>query len=358
MSQITYYAIGSYTAVQGHVPHACGEGITLISFDEDRGVFDKVEIIDQVNNPSFLSWDRVNRQLYAVTESNEGSGLIQSYKRGENLHFYKNSSVTGPGKAGCHLAGDFKNEILYAVSYMEGTLKAYPLVKGCPDENSLSIQFKGDGPDKDRQESSHAHQVMVCHRHPFVYICDLGSDRIWRLGNPNQLSNFSTALRVPPGYGPRHLAFDPHSDFAFVLCELIPRLLLVKIDASDGSMKIIQDLSTVSDGEKRVCAPAAVKIHPSGKTLAVSNRFDDSISVFQIERDEMDLSLSFHSNFSSTGKTPRDITFSPSGKWLFIANQDSNDIQSRLFNENSGLPCHTWSIPLTINTPVCITALE
>jgi len=349
-------AIGSYTEFQDHVPNACGEGITIISFDETEGLWGDFNILGDLKNPSYLEWDSMQRHLYAITESNEGAGLIQVYKTDNN--YQPVSSIPGPGRAGCHLRGDFSNNMMYAVSYTDGTLKAYTLEKGVPVDQVFHHRFEGSGPDRNRQEKAHAHQVLFYSDSPYLYVCDLGSDRIWVGSRQREKAAFQEALIVPSGYGPRHLAFDHSGEYVFILCELNPHLLVAKINQTDGSLEIVQDLPTVDSRPFPLCAPAAVKVHPSGKTVAVSNRFDDSITVFQIKRKEKKVSLEYFQNFSSKGKTPRDITFCPSGRWLLIANQDSGDIQVKAFDPETGVPLERWSEPLNTGSPVCIISLD
>lgn len=43
----------------------------------------------------------------------------------------------------------------------------------------MAIQQKGTGPNKDKQESPHAHSVWVDPSKQWVLCCDLGADRIF-----------------------------------------------------------------------------------------------------------------------------------------------------------------------------------
>lgn len=357
MGSFIQLAIGCFTDVEDHTPYACGKGIRIISFDEDRGIWGNSTLLEGHKNPSYLDWDHEKRILYAIADSSDEKGEILIYKSDLNQRLYLDSSVSGPGLAACHLKGDFKNHKIYAVSYGDGTANAYNLDKGIPTDPCQFFHFEGTGPNRERQVHSHVHQVMFDNQSPYFYICDLGSDRIWMNRRRGGKTSFDVALKVPYGYGPRHLAFDPSGQYAFILCELIPRILLVRFKSSDGTMQIVQDLPTVDSSLTDLTAPAAVKVHPSGKTVALSNRFDDSITVFKIKRQGEKVSLEFYLNFSSKGKTPREITFTPKGKWLLIANQDSSDIQVKAFDSESGLPLNEWSMPLNSSTPVCVLPL-
>ena len=121
-------------------------------------------------------------------------------------------------------------------------------------------------------------------------------------------------------------------------------------------MRITQEIDTVAAERMGIAAPAAVKLHPSGRALAVSNRFDDTITVFAIDRESG--RLRYLDRFPCGGKTPRDIEFDPSGRMLFIANQDSHEISRRHFDPVTGAPGRDRAPALEIGSPVCILMLE
>ena len=53
------------------------------------------------------------------------------------------------------------------------------------------------------------------------------------------------------------------------------------------------------------------------------------------------------------GKNPRDFTFDPTGKWLLVANQDSDNIVIFKFNEGTGALIGPTS-SIQIGNPVCL----
>lgn len=101
---------------------------------------------------------------------------------------------------------------------------------------------------------------------------------------------------------------EHHNQLSLQVCFLVRVILL-----------LIESLLGV-----KLTGLAALKIHPNGKFLYVSNRFHDSISTFSINQENGDVSLI--SNVSCEGKTPRDICISPNGAFLAAANQDSSNL--------------------------------
>jgi 6-phosphogluconolactonase len=290
------------------------------------------------------------------------------------------SKQEGTGRPGCHLSRLPESGLILTTSYSDGRLTGYPVRQGLPGPVIVDFQYNGSGPVSGRQDSAHAHQVMKSPHSEVLYVCDLGSDRIWmhrldRLELPPV-----TALTVPGGYGPRHLAFDPVSPVAYVLCELVPRILVAEIDPDTALMRITGEADTVATDSMGTAAPAAapaaVKVHPSGRTLAVSNRFDDTIAVFRIIRGSdtggrdsvaLHVGLELADRFDCRGKTPRDICFTADGSSLLIANQDSHAVTCRRFDHLSGRPLfqspekspvESWGPVLETGSPVCVVMLD
>ncbi len=350
------FAVGSYTNHSSPSIDARGRGISIYKWDTGNDTYRVISEYQNIRNPSYLSWDRDSRRLYAVSEVDDGAGAIAAFDLDKNGFLTFLGQQKGPGRAGCHLTVLPGENRLFAVSYSDGRLTGYVLNNGGVGPVILNHSYKGSGPERSRQKSPHAHQVLPGPDANRIYVCDLGSDTVWMHHLDALAEPPLTALRVPSGYGPRHLAFDPSGQFAYVLCELVPRLLVASVDPVSGEMSIIRELDTVDSKMTELSAPAAVKIHPSGRTVAVSNRFDDTIAVFDTGYPgSPDLSLV--DRFSCRGKTPRDITFSPDGSRLFIANQDSHTITHCSFDVSTGMPLNVWGSEINTGSPVCIVML-
>ncbi len=351
---MTYrFAVGSYTKIEGHVPDGRGEGISILEFNEETGNCRTLSTASDVVNPTYIALDSTRGILYSVSEEPLAFDTINSWLLDKLGFLVQLNGKKTAGRSGCHLSILPGSNQIYSASYSDGVLSTYKLRDGVVDSLLFEFAYQGNGPNRVRQEASHAHQVIPGPDGKHLYVCDLGTDTIW-MHLPDAITKPpSVALKVPDGFGPRHIAFDPISNIAYVLCELIPKLLVTVIDPDSGSMEIVQELDTVDRNRRELAAPAAIKIHPSSRTIAVSNRFDDTISVFGIERDS-DVSLSLIDNFPCRGKTTRDIEFSPDGRILFIANQDSHNIQCRHFEGETGMPLEKWSHKIDIGSPVCV----
>lgn len=88
----------------------------------------------------------------------------------------------------------------------------------------------------------------------------------------------------------------------------------------------MQSLPTLPGGAERAGASTAeIIVHPSGRSLYVSNRGHNSLAAFAIA-DDGRLALLHHQQ--GVPAKPRGFGISPCGKWLVCAGQDSGTLRS------------------------------
>ena len=366
------FAAGSYTSHS--MVNSRGSGISVYSMNSE-GRCRLIGVNSGVENPSFLHWDKISKTLFAVSEMEENSGSVVSLSvdtekllrsgGGEGIEIL--SVRKGPGKDGCHIISVPRKKLLGAAAYSGGSAAFYPLDgNGIIGSESIGYEYSGSGPDKSRQEKAHAHQIVPAPDAGFIFTVDLGSDTIWRHKTAEKysgriVSEPEATLKLPGGFGPRHMVFSPDGSKAYILCELKPYLTTADYSRETGDFRITDSVLTVPENNvlSEKTAPAAIKVHPSGKTIAVSNRFHDSISIFDISESRVFPVLV--ENFSSAGKIPRDISFSPDGRFLLAANQDSHNITVFRFDRVTGLPEKEKPQPVhnfQSGSPVCIVFLQ
>ncbi len=332
-----------------------GKGISLLELDEAKGSLREIHSFTGVKNPSYLCFDRREKLLLAATENDENRGAVTSFRLSGNRALSRLSFIDGPGRANCHVNMDSTCRLVFAASYGEGRLKVYSLEGGRLIENILDHNYEGKGPNEERQEHSHAHQAVLSPDERWLYVADLGSDCLW-IHDMDDLSAPPRSVKTPPGKGPRHMVFHRESQRLYVVCELIPALLVFDWDSRTGNLSLIQDAATVEDGDNPKAQPSAVKIHPSGKTVTLANRFTDTVTVFDING-ESGL-VENRLIFPGRGLICRDLEFSPSGKWLLMAYQESCDIQLCPFDQETGRPVVGWGEAFETGTPTCLVPLD
>jgi 6-phosphogluconolactonase len=124
----------------------------------------------------------------------------------------------------------------------------------------------------------------------------------------------------------------------------------------NGSLHAFQTISTLPAGFSQSFSSADIHVSPDGKFLYASNRDSvNDIVIYKIEPSTGRLRLTGHQ--STLGKTPRNFSFDPTGTFLLVANQRSDDIIIFRRNAQSGLLRDTGK-RIDIGNPVCIKWIE
>ena len=128
-----------------------------------------------------------------------------------------------------------------------------------------------------------------------------------------------------------------------------------KYDEATGKTELIQTLTTIPKGISHdETSTAAIKIHPNGKLLYVSNRGHDSLAIYSIDEETGLLTLL---NIQPTeGRIPRDFDISPDGSYMLVAHQSGDDaVLFKIDLENGAL---SEIQRIKVPTPICVKFYE
>ncbi len=121
----------------------------------------------------------------------------------------------------------------------------------------------------------------------FALSCDLGIDRVliyhFDTANGKLLAHSEAVL--PPGAGPRHLAFHPQGQYIYLINELNSTMVVFGYNFGTGTINQLQTLSTLPEGYMGPNSCAEVWVHPSGEFVYGSNRGHDSICIFLVDEE-------------------------------------------------------------------------
>ncbi|HLS12915.1 MAG TPA: lactonase family protein [Beutenbergiaceae bacterium] len=239
--------------------------------------------------PTYLALHPSADRLYAVSEGR--SGAVVSYTIGADCALGKRRKVATGGVGPCHLRVHPQGQWLYVSNYGDGTLSAVELTEaGDVSERVLTYRHSGSGPDRGRQESSHAHSATLSPGGEFLIVADLGTDelRAYPLenGRPDSAPVLTT---LPPGTGPRHLAI--HGDYLYVTGELSGEVLVLAWNEQDGSAELIQRTPAATLPGRSADAYYLSHILIAGGVVLIASRGSDSLSTFTIAEDGAHLEL-------------------------------------------------------------------
>ena len=148
--------------------------------------------------------------------------------------------------------------------------------------------------------------------------------------------------------------FHPTRPFAYIVNELDSTICVCRIEAS-GSLRQIQIVPTIPcPDSSNTCAQ--ILCHSNGKYVYCSNRGHDSIACFKVS--DVDGSLSLIANQDSQGRTPRNFSITSNGRYMVIANQDTDDMYSMAINNDGSLSGPVSSLNVPNPSCVCFTRSE
>lgn len=161
----------------------------------------------------------------------------------------------------------------------------------------------------------------------FAFPADLDLDKIMIYKFDSKQGKLQPAkepwIHIKPGSGPRHFVFHLCGKYAYLINELNLTLITFAYDG-DGKLRGLQMVEAILKDFKETNYCADIHAHHSGKFLYGSNRGHDSIVVYSIEESSGRLKYVCHE--PSRGRTPRSFVVDPTGDFLLVANQDSDNI--------------------------------
>jgi 6-phosphogluconolactonase len=372
--RITGY-IGVYTEADFN---GRGEGIYSFKLNPASGVLEDLRLCARTVNPSYLAL--APGFLYAVNELNEwrepsgavqSTGAVSAFAVAQDGTLGLINQTASGGTSPCHIALNQAGTQAVVSNYAGGTIAVLPILPGGGlGAASQVIRFSGSGPNRDRQEASHAHSFLFApdNRPGFAsfvgFAFDLGADRVMaysveeaaasgaadatastdaaaRSGTgplttgplaagsaARKAGEFLSPAASPwfasrPGAGPRHGVFHPSGRTAYVINELDSTVDVLGYDPVRGGLTLKQTLSTLPPGVSVANTGAAIRVHPDGTLVYASNRGHDSIAVFKVDGPDR---LILAGTTPSGGRTPRDFALDRGGRFLVACHQDSDQV--------------------------------
>jgi 6-phosphogluconolactonase len=338
-------AMSSFAATAGQTDFFLYVGsytneIQLYGFNAATGQLKAIGAAGEVASPSWIAADAAFRHLYAVSEVNGKEGGVAAFTLNRETGALKKlNEVRSGGTAPCHLVTDRAGKLVIVANYSTGGVSAYPIkADGSLGEMSSLMTAAGHGPDQQRQEGPHAHEVVLSADNKLAYVPDLGLDQI-RVYRVDAATAKLTPAEPPfikqdAGFGPRHLAFSPDRSFAYLMNELKSEVSVFKHDSATGSLTKIQDVSSLPADYSGENAPAEILVSSTGKFVYATNRGADTIAVFAVEPGKGTIRLT--QTVSSQGAMPRGLTIDPTGKFMFVGNQNGNNFAVYHINADNG----------------------
>lgn len=334
-SQNTYAFFGSFNRDKDT------EGLYVYELDTLSGKLSKITSYARILNPSFLTVSSDGKYVFACTESKtKNGGSVSSFafnQKNKSLTFI-NKQKSG-GENPVYITTHKNGKWLVNGNYSEGSVSVYPISENGKIEPYVqNFQFSEGSVDPGRQERAHIHSTVFSPDFNYLFLPDLGADKIRAYEfNSDQNEPLKTAevpfTKTTLGSGPRHLTFHPNGKYAYCIEEMGGAVSVYSYD--NGKLNAVQRINTHSEKYKEDFESSDVHISPDGKFLYASNRgVENNIALFSIQNDGTLKTVGYQ---SIKGKHPRVFGLDPSGKFLIATNAQSGTVVVFKRNPETGL---------------------
>lgn len=345
-SQYSTYLVGTYTTTQD-------QGIEILNFNQENMVLSAKVAASGIKDPSFVIANRDRSLIFAVESSVVGK--VSSYTFNQNQQSLELiQTVESFGNHPCYIALDNSERLLAVANYESGDFSIYAVESGGKLLFKQLVKHHGSSTNKHRQNSAHVHSLVFHPNSKQLIVTDLGTDKIYiydvNFSSTNPITPaYPAYFKVADGSGPRHLIVHPNGKVLYVVHELTGEIGIYFYE--DGKITHASTQPLTTPKFKGDVQAAEVRISADGNFIYASNRGTaNDISVFKINPDG---TLQLTQQISTGGKTPRNFNLSLDGRFLLVANQDSDEI--RVFQrDNQTGRLTTTSSMIKINEPVYI----
>lgn len=323
-SQNTYVFVGSYNFNKEK------KGIYVFKLDTVTGKLKKVATVKNVLNPSYLTVSPNGKYIYSCTDAktpNAGSVSSFEFKLKNKTLTFINSQKSG-GENPVYLSVHKNGKWLVNANYTEGSVAVHSLTEdGKIGPIVQNFSYSEGSINKERQDRSHVHSSVFSPNCDFVFLPDLGADKI-------RCYQFDSLLKEPLqetsdpftqstlGSGPRHFVFHPNGKFAYCIEEIAGFVSAYKYD--NGKLESIQRIAAHPEEIVNGFGSGDIHVSPDGRFLYASNRGEENnIAIFLIENDGTLKAVGYQPTY---GKTPRIFAIDSKGKFVIVANQSTGNI--------------------------------
>lgn len=342
-----YLVIGTYTSEKS-------DGVYVYKFNTVTGDNSFVSSV-KTSNPSFLAISPDKKMVYAVNEDDPGHVTAFEFNKTDGRLLQRNQQPSH-GRHPCNITFDKTGKWIVVSNYTSGTIAVYPITKdGSVGNATDTIQHVGSSVNSERQESAHVHSATFSKNNKMLYVADLGMDKVMLYDFDSKKGklkeNKNQFVMTKPGAGPRHFDIHPNGKYAYLMEEMNGSISGYKIE-KDGYLSLTQNISGLPRDFNGEVGSADIHVSPDGKFLYCSNRGEsNTIGIFSVNPVNGQL---FWIGYQSTmGKTPRNFNFDPTGNFLLVANQNSDEIVIFKRDKQTGLLTDTGK-RIKVSKPVCI----
>jgi 6-phosphogluconolactonase len=336
-------------------------GIYAYRWEPLSGELQAAGLAAESENPTFLAIDPDAKYLYAANEiasfEARASGAVSAFEIDHAAAKLKPmNEVLSLGAGTCHVAVDHLGRAAFCANYSGGSATSFALGYNGQISDAVShFQYQGHGPNRERQETPHAHRVTPSPDDRFLLVNDLGLDciHIYHLSGASAklTPNDPPQWNATPGSGPRALQFHPNGRFACCVHEIVSQVEVLEWDPQNGTLHSVQKISLIPEDYHGTTRGADIVFTRDGRFAYAANREYDCLVSFAVN--PKDGKLTLQARGSCGGKIPRHLALDPTERWMLVANEQSDAISVLARDGKTGKLAETGK-NFPISKPQCL----
>lgn len=332
-----------------------GGGIYVFGVDAASGALARLQLLDDIKNPSWLALNPDQTRLYAVSEIDNYAGgrvgAVATYAIDPASKLLTRLGiVSSQGATPAHLSVHPSGKFVFVANYGGGSVAVFPvgpdgaLGEASDVRPSVGPRHRAHAADDppgqfavSDHDSPHIHMVAPDPGGQFVLANDAGLDLtlVWRFDSAagRLLPADAPVISAPAGSAPRHFVFHPNARSFYNLYEHDARIAVYDYDPARGTLRLKQTVSTLPPKFAGSNLTSGIVIGANGRFLYAANRLHNSVASFAVEADGQLRALGdtwVHSD------SPRSIVIDPKGDYLYSCNQRGDSITSFKISAASG----------------------
>lgn len=332
-----------------------GHGIYVAQFDTERGLLSEPALVSDAPKPSWIRFAS-NGSLLATSQpaGKDVSAEVISFAVDAAGKLTQQSRVaTGGFNA---VALDENDGVVVAANYLSGSASSFTLSLGglLTPANIAVFDAAEHGPDTARQDHSYAHDATFSPCGNYVFINDLGCDRIriLKVDRPSGALTAHSEWLSTPAEGPRHVVIHPNGEWVYNINEMGCTIDVLKWDATAGTLTTLSTVRTLPPGVSKVDVRACDVIFSKDlRFLYAANRVHEDFVVYAIHPENG--ALKEVQRVANPGKEARHIAIDPTGRYFLTANQATDEVLIFPIDVETGFLQPTVS-GAAVKSPSCI----
>jgi 6-phosphogluconolactonase len=332
------------------------DGILAFDWDPSTGDLAPAGVAAKIANVDWITFSPGREFLYAAAEvdafKGKPTGEVASFSvKSGKLNPLSAQNSASPGT--CHVALDHTGRVLLSADYGGGSAASFHVSDGNLSPLVWTEHYTVHGPNKDRQQSAHAHFASFSPDNRFAYINDLGGDciHIYKFNPSTAMLAPAGTYHAKPGAGCRTLHFHPNGETAYCVNELDSTVDVLDWSKADGSLTFVTRIELLPEGYRGPTRGCDTSISRNGRFVYFANRDNDFLYSFRADAKTGALTPIGRSNCG--GKIPRNFVLDPSERWMLVANQDSNNVSVFTRNLDTGVLAENGK-SFAAASPMCI----